>query len=561
MKKDYILTCLTGLVISLLLLALCLNFEKSFVCGLSECVGLTGKNLMVNADFKEGLKGWEHHEGISVITSNSFNYVCIENNSKQQVRIWQSINVISGKTYRLTFNLTGPDKGAFAIYRNAKSGKEQYVWCNGKNNHKYYSLNVKPTRSGKDLFYLSTNGTGKYFFSNVKLKQNKSYVKNVCLFIAVLGIILSSILLLRFNTYFFILVFLLAFIPILKINKDLKSESENRTLAIYKPFIDGKHKINKNYGTDFNNWINDHFWIRNDLMKNQNSLKYLIDGKIDNKFVFQGKDKWLFLKGNIRRMAKPDSYYESIYEDTAKAIKRFNDFCANNNAKLYIVLAPFGEEVYSEEIPNLYIANRVGRFGKYTDRLQADTSATVIYALDSLLNAKTNALVQYKTDHHWTQLGAWNAYEELRTKIFQDFNITQAYNTPFKLKSHKYNFGYGETFVRVKNVVSYIAKKIYPRDAVYLKFITNKDFHCDNNGSRIINKNGVNKKIFLFGDSYTRNIKNFFGYDFLNTKYMEKPLQIYMPKFEKEIATYKPDIVVLTIYSQNFDLIKNWYKQ
>lgn len=514
---------------------------------------------MVNADFKDGLKGWEYHEGISVITSNPFNYVCIENDSKKQVRIWQSINVISGKTYRLTFNLTGPDKGAFAIYRNAKSGKEQYVWCSGKNNQKYYSLDVKPIRSGKDIYYLSTNVRGKYFYSNIKLKEDKSNVKNIYLFIAVLGLILTLTLLLRFNTFFFILVILLAFIPIFKINKDTESESENRTLAIYKPFIDSKHKINKNYGTDFNNWINDHFWIRNDLMKNQNSLKYLIDGKVDNKFVFQGKDKWLFLKGNINRMAKSDSYYEGIYEETSKAIRRFNDFCAKNNAKLYIVLAPFGEEVYSEEIPNLNITNRAGGFGKYAERLQIDTRATIIYALDPLLNAKTNALVQYKTDHHWTQLGAWNAYQELRTRIFQDFNITQAYNTPFELKSHIYNFGYGETFKRVKNVVDPIANKIYPSDSVYLKFVTNKDFHFDDNGIQIINKNGVAKRIFLFGDSYTRNIKDFFGYDFLNTKYMEKTLQIYIPQFEKEIAAYKPDAVVLIIYSQNYDLIKNWY--
>lgn len=139
-------------------------------------------------------------------------------------------------------------------------------------------------------------------------------------------------------------------------------------------------------------------------------------------------------------------------------------------------------------------------------------------------------------------------------------NITQDYNAPFNLKKHKYGFGYGETFVRVKNINDSLAKKIYPDEAEYLRFVVNKDFYCDDNGSRLFNKNSVNKKIFLFGDSYTRNIKNFFGYDFRNTKYMVKPLQIYMPQFEKEIAIYKPDAVVMIIYSQNYNLIKNWYK-
>ena len=546
-------------MISLLLLAICINSDKPGMSGISEFMGLTSKNILLDADFKEGLKNWNHDKEVSVFTTNDVTYACIEGNSKDQVRIWQNIPVTSGQTYRLTFNVTGPSKGAFAIYRNAKNGKEKYVWCDGKNDHKYYSLAISPVRTGKDQIYLSAKGNGKFYYSDVNLVKTNNNAKTIYIVIAVLITITTIALLAKTDGIFFIIIFALALIPVVKMTKDKKSESENRTLAEYKPLFSKSYKLNKTYGSDFNNWLNDHFWLRNDLMRNQNSLKYLVDVKADNKFVFQGKDKWLFLKGNIRRMAKPESYYEGIYEDTKKALKRFNDFCNNNNAKLYIVLAPFGEEVYSEELPNLDVEKRIGRFGKYADRLQTDTGATIIYALDPLLNAKTNALAQYKTDHHWTQLGAWNAYQELRTKIFNDLNITQAYNAPFKLKAYKYDFGYGETFGRVKNISDSFAKKIYPEDAVYLKFSNNKDFNCEDNGSRLFNQNGVNKKIFLFGDSYTDNIKAFFGYDFRNTKYMIKTLQIYMPQFEHEIKKYKPDAVVMIIYSQNYDLIKNWY--
>ena len=546
-------------MISLLLLAICINSGKPCMSGISEFIDLTSKNILLNADFKEGLQNWNHDKNVSIIATNGSNYACVEGALNRQVRIWQNIPVTSGQTYRLTFNVTGPSKGAFAIYRNAKNGKEQYVWCNSENDHKYYSLIFVPKRTGKDQVYLSTKGIGQFYYSDTKLVEIHKNIKTVYIVLAILIAIITVVLLAKIDIIFFIMIFVLAIIPIAKMTKNKKSESENRTLAEYKPLFSKDKKINKNYGSDFNNWLNDHFWIRNDLMRNQNSLKYLIDGKVDNKFVFQGKGKWLFLKGNIRRMAKPDSYYEEIYEDTKNAVKRFNDFCNKNNAKLYIVLAPFGEEVYYEEIPNLDIKKRIGRFGKYADRLQTDTGVTIIYALEPLLNAKTNALVQYKADHHWTQLGAWKAYQELRAKIFYDFNITQAYNAPFKLKKHIYDFGYGETFNRVKNISNSFAKKIYPEDAVYLKFINNKDFNCEDNGSRLFNTCGVNKKIFLFGDSYTRNIKGFFGYDFRNTRYMEKPLQIYMPQFEQEIKKYKPDAVVMIIYSQNFNLIKNWY--
>lgn len=525
---------------------------SSFFVKIDTLCGTLSRNLLQNGDFKARDNSWKHDKGVTITGTNA----CVQANNIKQTRLWQYVNIVSGKTYRLSFDLNGPSKGAFAIFRDDAANKETFFYCDGKNENNRYAFDFVPQNIGKSRIFLSTRGEGTFYYSNVELRK----VNNILPIVYTALAVILLLVLVRSNLLFFVSFLLLALIPIAKMTKDKKSESENRTLAEYKPLFSKDKKLNKNFGSDFNNWLNDHFWIRNDLMRNQNSLKYIIDGKVDNKFVFQGKDKWLFLKGNIRRMAKPDSYYEDIYEDTKNAIKRFNDFCTKNNAKLYIVLAPFGEEVYSEEIQNLNITNRVGRFSKYADRLQTDTGATFIYSLESLQNAKTNALVQYKTDHHWTKLGAWNAYQILRSKIYHDLNITQAYNAPFNLKKHKYGFGYGETFVRVKNINDSLAKKIYPDDASYLRFVVNKDFYCDDNGSRLFNKSGVNKKIFLFGDSYTRNIKSFFGYDFRNTKYMVKPLQIYMPQFEKEIATYKPDAVVMVIYSQNYNLIKNWYK-
>lgn len=561
MKRGlYLTACLIGLIVSLLLLIACLNSSNPRIGALSSCIGLTSRNILVNADFEDGLQKWSHDKAVSILTTNNVNYVCIEGDAKKQVRVWQTIPVSSGQTYRLTFNITGPEKGALVIYRNA-NGKEQYLWCNGKNDHKYYLLTFVPNQEGKDQIYFSTKGSGQYYYSDIKLVKIHKSVKKVYIILATLTTITTIVLLTRIDVIFFALIFVLALIPIVKTTKEKKSESENRNLTEYKPLFNKSNKLNKNYGSDFNNWINDHFWIRNDLMRNQNSLKYLIDGKVDNKFVVQGKDKWLFLKGNIRRMAKPDSYYEDIYEDTAKAIKHFNDFCLKNNSRLYIVLAPFGEEVYSECLLNVKSESRIGRFEKYAARLQNDTGVSIIYALSTLESAKTNGFVQYKTDHHWTQLGAFSVYKNLEATIYRDLNITQFYSSSFQLKPKHKSFGFGETFVRVKNISPVLAKKIFPNDTAYEEFDWGKNSPVNDNGSRLLNQAAPNKKIFLFGDSYVRNIFPFFGFGFRSTKYMVKPLQIYMPHFEKEIAKYKPDAVVMIIYSQNYERIKNWYNK
>lgn len=561
MKRGlYITACLLGLIVSLILLAVCLNSNNPRISALSSCIGLISRNILLNADFKDGLQKWSHDKAVSILTTNNVNYACIEGDAKNQVRIWQTIPVSSGQTYRLRFNITGPEKGALVIYRNA-NGNEQYVFCNGKNDHKYYSLTFVPNRVGKDQIYFSTKGSGQYYYSDIKLVKIHKNVKTAYIVLAILIAIITVVLLVRIDNIFFIMIFALAIIPIVKMTKDKKSESENRTLAEYKPLFTKDNKLNKNYGSDFNNWLNDHFWIRNDLMRNHNSLKYLIDGKVDNKFVVQGKDKWLFLKGNVRRMAKPDSYYEGIYEETKNAIKRFNDFCVENNAKLYIVIAPFGEEVYSDELLNINVSSRIGRFEKYAVGLQNDTGVPILYALRTLQNAKTNGLVQYKTDHHWTYLGAYSVYKKLETQIYQDFGLTQTVLCSFQLKKAQRQFGWGATYIRIKNIAPLFAKSIFPENATYLDFYWDKNSPVDNDGSHLFNKSAPDKKIFLFGDSYVINIFPFFGFGFSNTIYKYKTLQIYIPKFEKEIAAYKPDAVVLIIYSQNYELIKNWYNR
>ena len=551
-----ILICIFGLVTSLLLLTTCFNNTTTFIEKIAEIIGINSSNLLENGDFKDDFKGWKYNKNSSVLLTNGISCACINGNDKTQTRIWQEINVVSGQTYNLTFTLTGPSKGAFAIYRDTKTGKEKYIWCNGKNKNKHYDWEFVPINTGKNLLFLSTSGNGLYYFSNVKLRKYNEIIKFFYTGIAIIIIVFLT----YYNGMFFLIIFSLTFIPILRMTKDTKSISENRMLAEYKPIFGKNKELNINFGSDFNNWINDHFWLRNDFMKIQNSLCFLIDKKVDNKFVSQGNDKWLFLKGNFQRLAKPTSYYDGIYSETANAIKRFNEFCEKKNAKLYIIVAPFGEELYSSEVVGVDITKKIGLFGKYIDQLKKDTKANIIYAYEPMKKAKEEGLVQYKTDHHWTELGAYNAYKVLRKEIFRDFNITQAYQTAFKTQSKKYDFGYGETFGRIRNISDTIAKQLFPKDVTYIKFIPDKNLVIEDNGSLIINKNGAKQKIFLFGDSYTRNIKNFFGYDFANTIYQVKPLQIFMPQFEEQITKHKPNIVVMIIYSQNFERIKNWYK-
>ena len=72
-----IVTCVKGLTISLLLLAICINSDKPSMSGISDFMGLTSKNILLNADIQEGLKNWNHNKNISIdFNKNWYNILC-----------------------------------------------------------------------------------------------------------------------------------------------------------------------------------------------------------------------------------------------------------------------------------------------------------------------------------------------------------------------------------------------------------------------------------------------------------------------------------------------------
>ena len=172
MKKIlYISISIVAIIIAISLLIATSEQDNAFLEKISEIVGLKSNNLLTNADFKEGLKGWRRDENVTLQETNGTKYVCINNVGKGQARIWQNINVVSGKTYRLSFKVTSPHDGAFTILRNVKTGKETYNWCNGINNNQKYVLTIKSKSTGNEEIYFSTLQKGNYCFCDISIEQ------------------------------------------------------------------------------------------------------------------------------------------------------------------------------------------------------------------------------------------------------------------------------------------------------------------------------------------------------------------------------------------------------
>ena len=150
----------------------------------------------------------------------------------------------------------------------------------------------------------------------------------------------------RIEIIFLTAFFILLTLPCLKINDDIISKAENRTLSPYVPFIN-KSGINYNFGQDFNNWISDRFLGRSTLTRLYNKLHFMLTYYIyeQNDRFYNKKTGWAFTKGWIN-----PSYSEKELSDYEKNILELKNFCDKHNIKLYVLIPPVKGEVYYNEI-------------------------------------------------------------------------------------------------------------------------------------------------------------------------------------------------------------------
>ena len=373
----------------------------------------------------------------------------------------------------------------------------------------------------------------------------------------------------RIDIVFLLVFFLLLFIPMSHINYNAtKSYTENRELAVYKPLFLPDYKINYNFGDDFNAWFNDRFAFRNNLIYFYNYLVYKIAYKYvkypngcinkSNKFLY----KYWYIKGS-----KTSNLGKSL-----KALRNFNKFCLNNNIKLYVLVVPTKELIYN---PSNSIKRTDNNFVKHIKKYN-DTN--IIYPADELIEASKKDYIYYKTEHHWTDYGAFTGYKELMKSISRDFNDVKILNeNDFNYEyNHLVNADFGEEFGRGQTCSYLGLPDILCRKSLDVKY---KYFIHKNEKS--LNKiildgkkkyyypYGSNHRVILIGTSMGEALSKILPYSFKNTYRIrintkdKKQTEIFkiIKYHKKEILNYKPDILILCITYTNFNKLKNLFKE
>lgn len=219
----------------------------------------------------------------------------------------------------------------------------------------------------------------------------------------------------------------LTIIPILTLvfmspEKKPFSENENRYLAAF-PELNFKSYKNESFMNGFDKWISDRFFGREDWIVLKNKTDSAL-GKTETNGVF--------IENGMMMQIWRD-YDESMYQRNLKAI---NDFAEKHpEIPAYFMLVPNAQEIYKDNVPKYA---EIGDQKEYIDKFYSELKGFegMIDAFSALMNRR-NSYIYYRTDHHWTSLGAFygaNAIfasmglEPLELADYQKTTVTDQFN-------------------------------------------------------------------------------------------------------------------------------------
>lgn len=186
------------------------------------------------------------------------------------------------------------------------------------------------------------------------------------------------------------------------------SELENTTLSQRPTLTAFTAKGLNNYFTAYTKYVKDQIVARDEWISLQSVVETVLLQKQQNGGILLGDDGTMY----DRNFGLLSSEERTLAKNTAA----LQSLCARYPGKVNVLLAPAASVIYPDKVPaNAPLLDEES----YLDSL----AQTVEAAGGSFIDVRQNLsdhreeYLYYRTDHHWTTLGAYYAYEQFCTNL------------------------------------------------------------------------------------------------------------------------------------------------
>ena len=325
------------------------------------------------------------------------------------------------------------------------------------------------------------------------------------------------------------------------------SEREKRTL-MQKPQFTIVDFVSGKFSDEFEQYLTDQVPLRDGWVTMKTYMELTV-GKRESGGVYICKDKYL--------MDKFTSYIKKQLAANAAALADLQEKLAAEGVSMNTILVPIAAQVLTDKLP------AHAPVTDYTAILQvlADAGVDTTDVL-SALAAHSSENIYYRTDHHWTSLGAYYAYcawrdiepnaDEWTQEILCDnFHGTTWNKVPLpSVPAEEITAWYKH----INRSVSYNNGQ-YETDSIYeRKYLSGSDqyavFLNSNQAQTVIGGSGKSGKLLLIKDSYGNTFSQFPVEDYAEVRVLD------LRFFKGDVAEYakENDITdALVLYGvQNF---------
>ena len=188
------------------------------------------------------------------------------------------------------------------------------------------------------------------------------------------------------------------------------SEKENRVLASF-PSFSMSGFTGGRLETQIEDYANDHFMLRDLWVSFRSNFNRLL-GKSEQNGVYLGKDGYL-----LESFAVPDDSF------TAGVSDALSDFAMGHpSLNMYMLLAPTSVNILKDHLPAF--APEADQ-DHYIDTIRTNVTSAGMRFIDvrDTFRSRPDEQLYYRTDHHWTTLGAYYAYNLLAQEMQFDASL------------------------------------------------------------------------------------------------------------------------------------------
>lgn len=176
----------------------------------------------------------------------------------------------------------------------------------------------------------------------------------------------------------------------------LFSPSENRILA-QKPELAKENLLDGTFAEDYEVYVSDQFVGRDKWIAVKTETDVLLQ-KQEINGVYLGKDGYLF------EQHKPEDYPEKLEEEKLALLKKVVDRWGAR-----VMLVPTADNILTDKLPANAPYYDETRLLAKTKNMLAEYHYIDAY---SILQEHSQEEIYYRTDHHWTSLGAYYGYRQ-----------------------------------------------------------------------------------------------------------------------------------------------------